>query len=222
MKTDLETLEEVAAARKTIKVMADGEFPLTNDHALIERLLAVAGRSPFHKACHATHRESGLNGIEPWRFYVLDSAQCRRLRRVLQSMEGSGKIPAMLSAARALILSTWLPNPASQAVDQAHHEWFEPTLDNVEHIAATAAALQSLLLAATAAGIANYWSSGGILRLPQLFDRLSIPRSERLLGAVFLFPNELPEGVPSEVATSKLREQRCASSQWSRVVELTD
>ncbi len=131
----------------------------------------------------------------------------------------------MLAAASHLIIATWLPNPANSASKAESstlaHEVFEPTIDNVEHIAAASAAIQTLLLAATAAGISNYWSSGGVLRTPELFSKLGIPDNQRLLGAIFLFPAEVPDDCSVEIATSKLRAQRSSSSAgWSRVVKL--
>ncbi len=229
MNSKLDTFQQVAISRKTVKVLAKDDFPVAETESIVDRLLACAGTAPFHKVCSPVHRDSGLQGIEPWRFYVLGSSQCRTLKGEVQSMEAAGKIPAMLAAADAVILATWLPNPANSAMEAtdstvvsglAAHEVFEPTLDNIEHIAAASAAVQTLLLAATAAGIENYWSSGGVLRLPVLFQRLGIPAAERLVGAIFLFPNKIPEGCEAEIATSKLRQQRCPVTSWSKRIDL--
>ncbi len=225
MNHDLETIARIAQARKTVKILAESELPTTSDGNTINRLLACAGWAPFHKVCHTEHRQGELNGIEPWRFHCLDAQQCRKLGHQVTQMEAAGKIPAMLAAASHLIIATWLPNPANSASKAESstlaHEVFEPTIDNVEHIAAASAAIQTLLLAATAAGISNYWSSGGVLRTPELFSKLGIPDNQRLLGAIFLFPAEVPDDCSVEIATSKLRAQRSSSSAgWSRVVKL--
>ncbi|MFO0941123.1 MAG: nitroreductase family protein [Pirellulales bacterium] len=229
--TELDTIHRISATRKTVKVLAESDFPEVDVDALVERLLTCAGSAPFHKVCNPVHRETDLQGIEPWRFYVLRSKECRLLKSEVQNMEAVGKIPAMLAAASAVILSTWLPSPptgANAIVDSSDsqqpgitHEAFEPTIDNVELIAAASAAVQTMLLAATAAGVKNYWSSGGVLRQPELFARLGIPARERLLGAIFLFPPYLPEGYKAEIATSKLRQQRCPLTSWSKFVELS-
>lgn len=238
MQPDLDALQRISTARKTVKVLAESDFPEVDTAAIIETLLNCAGSAPFHKACNPIHRESGLAGIEPWRFYVLQSSQCRKLKQEVQTMEAAGKIPAMLAAAQAVVLATWLPNPtvtdqhpqgsgpsgsmaSSSKPNMPVHETFDPTVDNVEHIAAAAAAIQTMLLAATAAGIENYWSSGGVLRQPELFKRLGIPSSERLLGAIFLFPSCIPDGYKAEIATSKLRQQRCPSISWTKFIELS-
>jgi nitroreductase len=219
MSSELELFEQIAQRRHTVKVISETEFPTSNDRDLVNRLIACAGWAPFHKMCSADHRSADhLAGIEPWRFHSMDSGQCRALRRLVIDDPAAGKIPGMLATARATILATWLPNPS--VVPPGDSEAFEPTVANVEHIAAASAAVQSLLLAATAAGVRNYWSSGGVLRSPAVFNRLGIPSSQRLLGAIFLFPEELPESSSAEIAKSKLRAERCSPLAWSRWVEL--
>lgn len=226
MSSDLEAFERIAKARRTIKVFAEQELPVTQGPHLVERLLACAGWAPFHKACQPEHRQETLGGIEPWRFHWLDAGQCRQLGQRVNGRESAGKIPVMLNAAQSLIIATWLPNPASAGWQSLASqsavplkESFEPTLDNVEHIAAASAAVQSLLLAATAAGVESYWSSGGVLRSAEILQLLQIPDNQRFLGAIFLFPTELPENSSAEIATSKLRLQRSSPTAWSRKVQ---
>lgn len=203
--------------RRTVKVFADPPLPADAPHPPIEDLLDAASWAPFHRPAAKIHQEGGpLSSKVPWRFHILDAAACRKLRERLLNGEGSGKVPAMLAAATTLIQATWLPNPPKQAAD-AGGLLFEPTVENMEHIAAAAAAIQNLLVAATAHGIPNYWSSGGVLRERQAFEWLGIPSNEILLGAVFLFP---PGSDGPDVATGKLRDQRGTQEEWSRWVEL--
>ena len=204
--------------RKTTKVLAADEFSCSDLGTVLHELLALAGMAPFHRACDDTHRSGNDSiGIEPWRCHVLDATTCRKLRSKVPQ-ENAGKIPSMLSAADALIMTTWLPNPSSgfQVTEQAQ---FEPSLANMEHIAAVAAAIQNLLLAATARGIDSYWSSGGILRSEAVFDMLGISKNEILLGAVFLFPEQTGD---AEVVGSKLRERRTSPDRWSRFVRMDE
>ena len=87
---------------------------------------------------------------------------------------------------------------------------------NAEHIAATAAFVQALLTAATAAGRPNYWSSGGLLRTRKYLDLMAAGPAERLLGAVFLFPEDL-SGL--EVKPGAQRPERAAPNKWARWLE---
>lgn len=247
MHDDLTIYERIASNRKTTKVLAEYDLPINNERLLIQRLLGCAGWAPFHRVCSSEHRvsESEINdqlaGVEPWRFYILDSAECRRLRPMTQSMEAAGKIPSMLASAMATIVATWLPNPPSWSMEDSadrfqmaspdtrsmehspktgDSEYFEPTVDNVEHIAAASAAIQSLLLAASAAGLKNYWSSGGVFRSQAVRQLLGIPASQRVLGVIFLFPTILPETTDIRVVGSKLRPSRGSAPAWSRWVNL--
>jgi nitroreductase len=208
--------DDAIRARKTIKILASHELEISDHRSLVDEILSLAGQAPFHRACEEQHRQSTpLTGIEPWRFHALDAKACRKLRTQIP-LENAGKIPAMLAAADALIMATWLPN-AAQVPDMDGEPGFAATINNMEHIAAASAAIQNLLLAATARGVSSYWSSGGVLRSAQVFSQLEIPRSQILLGAVFLFPKEYAD---AELATSKLREHRGPRDAWSRWVSL--
>ena len=200
--------------RMTTKILASVDLPESDLTGPLAELLSLAGQAPFHRACDESHRQGPLNAIEPWRFHVLHSAECRRLGKIIPR-ENAGKIPSMLSAADALLMATWLPNPSAEP--PLNSQLFDPTLGNMEHIAAASAAIQNLLLAATARGISNYWSSGGILRTPETFELLGIPQTEILLGAIFLFPDEIGS---AERVGSKLRDKRCPASTWSRTVSI--
>lgn len=208
--------EDAIRSRKTVKILASQDLPASDHHHLVNELLSLAGQAPFHRACEEQHRQSSsLSGIEPWRLYALAAEDCRKLRTRIP-LENAGKIPAMLAAADALIMATWLPN-AAEVPDMDGEPGYAATINNMEHIAAASAAIQNLLLAATARGVANYWSSGGVLRSAEVFSLLGIPRSQILLGAIFLFPKEYGD---AEIATSKLREHRGSSKAWSRWVKL--
>lgn len=208
-------------ARKTTKVLSDEELTPEDLGETLDRLVEAAGWAPFHRACDATHREHDLCGIQPWRMYVLSGPECRELGRRMPT-ERAGKLPRMLASADTLIQTTWLPNPAQSPL--AEGQLFEPTLANMEHIAAASAAIQNLLLAATEAGLPNYWSSGGaLLREAEAYSWLGIPKTEILLGSLFLFPADpARHGTTTEVVGSKLRDQRSPVGSWSRRVVLSD
>lgn len=208
--------DDAIRSRKTVKILAEQDLPIADQRDVVNEVISLAGKAPFHRACEERHRQSSTqSGIEPWRFHALDSAACRKLRTRIP-VENAGKIPAMLAAADSLIMATWLPN-AAEVPDIGDESGFSANLNNMEHIAAASAAIQNLLLAATARGISTYWSSGGVLRSAHVFHLLEIPRSQILLGAIFFFPKEFGE---AEFATSKLREHRGSPEAWSRWVSL--
>lgn len=216
--SDAATVDRIQLQRRTTKVLAEDALPEVDRRAEIDELIVGAGWAPFHRAAHSVHLErEDLSSILPWRFYMLDAGACRRLRTLLLERGDVTKIPKMLATADAMIQVTWLPNPSTDPVSGL----FKADLVNMEHIAAASAAVQNLLLAATARGIANYWSSGGALRSPELFEKLGIPASEILLGSIFLFP-EADDRDAVDVRHTKLRDQRGPIEHWARWVDVED
>ena len=259
-KTDPNAVERAMRERRTVKVFREASDSGPEPAALpagfragLAASIEAAAWAPFHRAAHASHRrdEAGLDSIVPWRFYVLEQESCRSLVQAIA--QGSkqyesdiwrsaprSKIPAMLRAAGALVLVTWLPDPPpepdghsetadSKSVDAAKaasddqntmsERLAEHRQRNEEHLAAAAAATQNLLVAATARQMANYWSSGGVLRTVEARAMAGIPADQPLLGAIFLFP----EPAESDTfVTGKLRDLRGPIESWCRHVDVQD
>ena len=214
MENQFMSIGQVIRQRRTVKVLADEPLAEDLDRQIIEDLIATAGWAPFHFPAAPQHLQgNAMNALEPWRFYILDTAACRNLRQILVDKGDATKVPKMLAAASALIQVTWLPNPSNASETKL----FEPTLGNMENIAAAAAAIQNLLLLATARGIKTYWSSGGGLRHPARMKSFGIPDGEILLGSVFLWADNIAT-IPT--ATGKMRRKRGPISGWSNWVDL--
>lgn len=206
-------LAELARARHTLKVLADAPLDVQTDRAMIEEMVAAAGAAPFHLVAAPEHREgTAMPGIVPWRFRVLDVAACRALREWLVAREDKSTYPRLLNACSALVLVTWLPDAPKAALDPESGQLFAGTQQNTEHLAATGAAVQTFLLAATERGLPTFWASGGPVKSAAAFAHLGIPTRELLAGAVFVFPSEHPG---AETMRTKLRDKRPAPAEWS-------
>lgn len=216
----MNTIESIQN-RKTLKLRVDPENPLPitkgeDFKTVMEELVTLAGKAPFHYQSAQHHRLHKISGAEPWRFHALDTKACRRLLDAFnrdEPMKASDGIKQMLAAADGLILGTWLPEKS-----RSKSRKFYPNVKNMEHIAAAGAAIQNILLAATDIGITNYWSSGGSIRKAKVMDYLGIPKEEILLGAIFLFPDEYPESVQTK--TGKNREVKGSLKDFFEWVEL--
>ncbi len=182
---ELGTLESIRT-RRTIKVLSDTPLPTTpTDTLFVETLLESAYWAPFHYTAHSNHKNE-LSSCLPFRFYVLDSTNCRALaQKFIDNTIEADKVTKMLNTTDYLFQATWTPHPSNTP----SNELFEANLTNMEHIATAGAAIQNLLLTATALGRENYWGSGGILRQDFAFDWLNIPKEEILLGSLFIFPS---------------------------------
>jgi len=205
-------VDTAARNRKTVKLLGDPAQPAPIgglDRATVEELVETAGWAPFHRPAFAA-REQGNPVVEPWRFTMLDTLACRALLpRLSEIPKPPGKISNMLAVADALLLVTWLPEPSEDG--------WQANDFNVEHIAAGSAAIQTLMLAATERGIASYWSSGGALGTAEAFAMLGIEPTDKLLGAIFFFPETAKN---AEAAPGKMRVKRSAPEAWSRWVSL--
>ena len=220
-------VDHVIQSRETKKVLGlvdlswrhpldDSDDDQRNFDNAVQSSIAVAGWAPFHHSRKAMCVTNESEIHEPWRFYHLDRAACRTLLSkiddVLDSDVKRGKIPGLLAGAGALVQVTWLPEAASE--DSAKLE-----LRNQEHLAAAAAAVQNLLLAAEARGMATYWSSGGLLRHDRIYELLGISVSEKLLASVFLSPALENFAGKVEANPGALRSLRAAPEKWCRTVK---
>jgi len=128
------------------------------------------------------------------------------------------KEPRLAAACSALVLVTWLPEFYDIDSQQASKLDREAQIArDEEHLAAASAMVQNLLLMLTAHGMGNYWSSGGKLRGPEMFDYLGIPQQERLLAAVFI---EYPEMMDDSKERKAGSQRNNRSDKWIREVTL--
>lgn len=231
-----DTLSAVISARRTTKRFVDParrhdlSAPLAEaEKQTLNRILSVAGQAPFHKPAARIHCEGPLGSPVPWRFHVLERPACIKFVDWLEQQAASGeapwprawtsKIPALLSAAGAVVLVTWLPYPLSATTtpDAENKDSHEFSHMNIEAVAASGAAVQNLMLMAEAEGWDSYWSSGGALRESETFDHLGIATVERLLGAIMLTPRDHDF---DKTAPGGLFDRRGELADWTRRIEL--
>lgn len=153
---------------------------------LIVDALRTAGWAPFH----FPRNVDGL--AEPWRAHVLLDREAHALAKHLQDEIGvTSKEPKLCAACSALVIVTWLPEfyrredrEASRLAEEVQR------MRDEEHLAATSAMVQNFLLLLTELGLGTYWSSGGVLRTPEILKRIGAGGGERFLAGIFI---EYPE-----------------------------
>ncbi|MEM6854105.1 MAG: nitroreductase family protein [Planctomycetota bacterium] len=216
---DPAAVASVIRARATFKVMGDPAAPVRFSSEVTKRnrqtvldALRTAGWAPFHY----TSDQGGI--AEPWRAHVIGHEASQRLAAKLPewftNLKPTNKLVPMMNACGALVLVTWLPqfgdpetqNPKQRAV-------------NEEHLAATAAMVQNLLLLLTAHGMGTYWSSGGQLGDPKFLAEIGASSGERLSAAVFI---EYPETMSEAKNRLPGKHRRSRSDRWIREVKSED
>lgn len=211
-------ISQVMQTRKTVKALGNINklIPAPEDFPQkVQNAMTLAGWAPFHYPAHSTHLDRMMSSPVPWRFYSLNQKNCLRLARSIMSSpeletDESSKIIRLLATCGALVMVTWLPEPdeSTRASDPARRVHIDE-----EHLAAAGAATQNLLLAAKAQGVDSYWSSGGVLKDWECFDMCGIPVKEKLLGAIFMFPEQLKDkGI--DIRKGGLRDRRGSPNEW--------
>jgi len=217
----LSEIDQIIRNRKTSKVLSSAPLEGGLSRDTLTEMIETAGSAPFHIAAAAEHRESEKNSYSPWRFHIVEKETCLELRQLLIDRNDNTKVPNMLAATDTLVQATWCPDAVDPGFVLTERWEYCPSRNNMEHIAATAAAVQNLLISATARGIDSYWSSGGPLRSDAIFKSLGIPINQVLLGSVFLFANEL-ERKEVEIKPGKMRDKKGDLASWARWVERLD
>jgi nitroreductase len=166
----MDILEAIRSRRSIGKVRQD---PLPRE--LIETLLAAAVVAPNH---HET---------EPWRFFVLagrareelGAVMERALRRRLTG-EDAARVEGLALAERAKPLRA--PVLIVVAVKRGSRDKVVPA----EDFAATAAAVENILLAATALGLGAQWRTGDAAYDPAVKAHFGLAPEDEIVAIVYL------------------------------------
>lgn len=175
----IDTLDLIEARRTNLRVDPDRPIPPT----LIEQLCRAATHAPNHKL------------TEPWQFAALTGAARLTLGELAaQELENDGVTdPERLDKTR----HKYLRAPVILVVACT------PDADPVRHAEdrdAVAAAVQNLLLAATAAGLASYWATGVAARSETVASWCGFEPGSKIVAIVYL-------GWPVEAAPAKPRSE---------------
>jgi nitroreductase len=161
---------DVITSRRTVKAFTGRPI----EHDTLTELIDLAIWAPNHRLTN------------PWRFAILEQPAIRRLGDFLASepaiaavpdpAKGRAKLAKLLErlpGLGALIQVTWIRNN-------------DPSSDLEDHAAASAA-VQNLLLGATAMGLASFWSTTPALGHPATLRWCGLdPDKQGFLGAIWL------------------------------------
>ncbi len=158
----------------------------------VECLLEAASYAPNHYA------------VEPWKFFVLTGQTREELGRVMAEALAarleettSNKAQAMLKKEREKPLQA--PVIIVVAVERPHQSW-EREIENIE---AVAAAVQNMLLAAQAMGLASLWRTGDAAYDPHVKAWFGLSPDDHLVAFVYLGLAAVPnlERIPTHFAS---------------------
>jgi len=161
----METLEAIRTRRTVGK--STGDVP----REMIAELVEAATWAPNHKL------------TQPWRFTVVTGAARERLGAVWAREAAATAEPA----ARAAVLEGEAKKPLrAPALIVVSTRTDANPVTAEEDLAATAAAVQNLLLAAHAKGLSAAWKTGKIVHNAEVKRFLGIEPSDRVIAVVYL------------------------------------
>lgn len=175
MSEDFQILSRIIQNRRTVKPQQMNGRKI--EDGLIRALIALADWAPTH------------GRTEPWRFYVFaedkvqqfcrDHAEMRKVAQPDLSEEASLKLSTMGDLASHILIAVMRRGNL-------------PKIPEMEEIAATAAAIQNLLLGAESLGISAYWGTGGSVLHPEMKAYLGLRQEDFVMGALYLGYSDTP------------------------------
>lgn len=163
---DFDAFADLVRARRT-SLVVDPQRPVPVD--LVERLCELAIWAPNHKRTW------------PWRFAALTGEARGKLgeafadEMVARSFGDEGKVAKTRGKYRRA--------PMVLVVGYASHP--KPSF-HAENRDAVAAGIQNLLLGATAAGLASFWSTAPLDDVPAVLDLCGFEPDVRIAGVIYL------------------------------------
>lgn len=166
MPVTLEDLSEVIRARRT-HMFVDRERQVPTE--LVEKLCELAMWAPNHKRTW------------PWRFvHLTGDARCQLGASFVVDMRAAGQRD---EARCAKTLTKYARTPSVLALAAAAHD--DPRLHD-ENRDAVAAGVQNVLLAATAAGLATFWSTPPMDECPAALSCCGLDATDRFVALIYL------------------------------------
>ncbi len=160
-----ELAELIRNRRTSMFVDQDREVPV----ALVEQLCELATWAPNHKRTW------------PWRFALFTGDGRGRLGETMAADMVRGEVGD--GPKRAKTATKYLRTPATLVVGCAPHP---NDMLNRENRDAVAAAIQNLMLGATALGLATFWSTPALTRPPGVLELCGFDADDRVVGIVYL------------------------------------
>jgi nitroreductase len=169
--------------------------------AQIERILEAATHAPNH------HK------AEPWKFFVLAGKAREELGAIMQESLRASLIsgPKQLSEEQIQAIlnkerSKPLRSPVLIVVAAQHPH--DPKIVDIENVAATAAAVQNMLLTAEEMGLAAMWRTGNAAYDPRVKKWLGLAAEDHIVSIMYLgfpaIPHQERRPTPAETKTTWL------------------
>ena len=171
MSTEFKIISNIIKSRRTVKPSKMNGKSIPDEQVL--QLLELADWAPTHKH------------TEPWRFIVYSSDKAKKFvsdhaelyrKSVSEENFNKDKYEKILGNG----------NNLSHLIICVMKRDEQKRLPEIEEISAASAAVQNILLGATASGIANFWSTGGMTHSELMKEYLGLNTEDKVIGLIYL------------------------------------
>lgn len=143
------------------------------DHNVVEELLKLADTAPTH------------GNTEPWKFTVLSGTAFEQFAKDHSEMYWQHANPETRNATTRDNLAGFA-HKASHLIIAQMKRTPNTKIPFLEEYAAVSAAVQNILIGASAAGIAAIWNTGGMTLKPEMKEYLKLEEPDEVLGLIYL------------------------------------
>ena len=160
----------------------------------VNQILALGDWAPTH------------GKTEPWRFFVYGGEALKRFGKEHADLYWNNTAEDKRQEATREKLEHNV-DKASHLVIAVMKRGENVKIPQLEEVCAASAAIQNILLGATALGISSFWSTGGMTHTHALKDHLGLGNDDIVLGLLFLGHTDEPakEGVRNVAMTEKVK-----------------
>lgn len=143
------------------------------DDAIIHQLFEAANWAPTH------------GYTEPWHFIVFKHEQCRQFGQIHAGLFKEHTPPELFLEKKYDKILHRADN-CSHVIICTNKRGNSKNIPDIEEICATSAAIQNLLLAATAVNIATFWSTGGMCHHAAFKTFFNYKEEDTVLGVIYV------------------------------------
>ncbi|MEN9685995.1 MAG: hypothetical protein RLZZ28_1781 [Bacteroidota bacterium] len=169
--TKFNLLQNIIHSRRSTK--PDAMNGQVIDNQSIQQLLELAHWAPTH------------GRTEPWRFVVFEKAAKQQF-----FLDHANLYKTHTPAEKFATAKYEKIKEQGKLISHLVVVYMKRSLNNsipeIEEIAAVSAAIQNILLAATAAELASFWSTGGMTHHPSMKEYLHLDKQDTILGLLML------------------------------------
>ena len=173
-------IKDIIHSRRSIKPAKMNGKKIPDEQ--VKEILELANWAPTH------------GRTEPWRFIVYPGDKVKEFCYQHAELYKSNT-PAENFLQTSYDKQFHNGDLASHVVIAIMQRGTNPKIPALEEIAATAAAIENILLGATAAGVASFWSTGGMTHKQPMKDFLQLKEEDVVMGIIYFgYSDEKFEG----------------------------